>query len=149
VFFEFIRPEIRQYFFEDDTQKTPFSRADRTLVYQRAKQVVDVRPFGTQGDVYGTDYEWINHSMEPATVQESDFRITVGGPQCTQPVSLSVFNISAMSFGALSGNAVLALNRGAALGNFAHDSGEGGISRYHTEHNGSLIWNIGSGYFGC
>ncbi len=148
-FFEFIRPEMRQYFFEDDTQKTPFSRADRALVYQRAKQAVDSRPFGTQGDVYGTDYEWINHSMEPSVIEDRDFRITVGGPQCGQPVSLSVLNISAMSFGALSGNAVLALNKGAALGAFAHDTGEGGISRYHTEHGGDLIWNIGSGYFGC
>lgn len=147
--FEYIRPEIRQYFFEDDTQKTPFSRVDRSLVYQRAKQDNAARPFGTRDNVYETNYEWINHSMEPTHIDDSDFRITVGGPQCTQPVSLSVFNISAMSFGALSGNAVLALNEGAALGNFAHDTGEGGISRYHTRHEGALIWNIGSGYFGC
>lgn len=147
--FEYVRPEIRQYFFEDDTQKTPFSRVERTLVYQRAKQDSDARPFGTQGDVYGTDYEWINHSMEPTHVDNTDFRINVGGAQCTKPVSLSVFNISAMSFGALSGNAVLALNKGAEMGKFAHDTGEGGVSRYHTEHNGDLIWNIGSGYFGC
>lgn len=147
--FEYVRPEIRQYFFEDDTQQLPFSRVERSLVYQRAKQDNAARPFGTQGNVYGNDYEWINHSMEPTHIEDSDFRIVVGGPQCTQPVSLSVFNISAMSFGALSGNAVLALNKGAALGNFAHDTGEGGVSRYHTEHNGDLIWNIGSGYFGC
>ncbi|TAL86144.1 MAG: FMN-binding glutamate synthase family protein [Candidimonas sp.] len=147
--FEAIRPEIRQYFLEDDTQQLPFSRADRSLVYQRAKQQVDKRPFGTQRDVYGTDYEWINHSMDPAHPQNSDFRITVGGPDCTQPVSLSVLNISAMSFGALSANAVMALNKGALLGNFAHDTGEGGVSRYHVAHGGGLIWNIGSGYFGC
>lgn len=147
--FEYVRPEIRQYFFEDDTQQTPFSRVERSLVYQRAKQDNAARPFGTQGGVYGNDYEWINHSMEPTHIENSDFRIVVGGPQCTQPFSLSVFNISAMSFGALSANAVLALNKGAALGRFAHDTGEGGISRYHTEHNGDLIWNIGSGYFGC
>lgn len=147
--FEYIRPEIRQYFFEDDTQKTPFSRAQRSLVYQRAKLDSAARPFGTQGDVYGHDYEWINHSMAPTHINDHDFRITVGGPDCTQPVSLSVFNISAMSFGALSANAVLALNKGAALGAFAHDTGEGGISRYHAQHNGDLIWNIGSGYFGC
>lgn len=147
--FESIRPEIRQYFFEDDTQQLPFSRADRSLVYQRAKQEIDKRPFGTQRDVYGTDYEWINHSMDPAHPADSDFRITVGGPDCTQPVSLSVLNISAMSFGALSANAVMALNKGALLGNFAHDTGEGGISSYHLTHGGSLIWNIGSGYFGC
>jgi glutamate synthase domain-containing protein 2 len=147
--FESIRPEIRQYFFEDDTQQLPFSRADRSLVYQRAKHEIDKRPFGTQRDVYGTDYEWINHSMNPAHPADSDFRITVGGPDCTQPVSLSVLNISAMSFGALSANAVMALNKGALLGNFAHDTGEGGISSYHLAHGGSLIWNIGSGYFGC
>lgn len=147
--FEYIRPEVRQYFFEDDTQRTPFSRAERSLVYQRAKQDNAARPFGTRSDVYGNDYEWINHSLEPSQIDDSNFRITVGGPQCTQPVSLSVFNISAMSFGALSANAVLALNKGAALGGFAHDTGEGGISRYHTEHQGDLIWNIGSGYFGC
>lgn len=148
-FFEFIRPEIRQYFVEDDTEETPFSRDERSLVYQRAKQAVDVRAFGTQGEVYGTDYEWINHSMVPAQIENTDFRITVGGKDCTQPVSLSVFNISAMSFGALSGNAVLALNKGAAMGNFIHDTGEGGISNYHLEHGGNLIWNIGSAYFGC
>ncbi|OWT55614.1 FMN-binding glutamate synthase family protein [Candidimonas nitroreducens] len=147
--FESIRPEIRQYFLEDDTQQLPFSRADRSLVYQRAKHVIDKRPFGTQRDVYGTDYEWINHSMDPVHPADSDFRITVGGPDCTQPVQLSVLNISAMSFGALSANAVLALNKGALLGNFAHDTGEGGISSYHLANGGSLIWNIGSGYFGC
>lgn len=148
-FFEFIRPEMRQYFFEDDTSSQPFSRADRSLVYQRAKQEIDKRPFGTQGDVYRNDYEWINHSMEPSHPDSKTFRVTVGGPDCTQPYSLSVFNISAMSFGALSANAVLALNKGAALGGFAHDTGEGGVSRYHLEHQGDLIWNIGSGYFGC
>src|SRR5699024_9676595 len=143
-----IRPELRQYFFEDDTDETPFSREERSLVYQRAKQTVDVRAFGTQSNVYGNDYEWINHSMEPGKIADTDFRITVGGRDCTKPVSLSVFNISAMSFGALSGNAVLALNKGAAMGNFVHDTGEGGISSYHLEHGGALIWNIGSGYFG-
>ncbi|MGB6105881.1 MAG: FMN-binding glutamate synthase family protein [Pusillimonas sp.] len=148
-FFEFIRPEMRQYFIEDDTTELPFSRVDRSLVYQRAKRQVDKRPFGTQGDVYRTDYEWINHSMEPSHPSADQFRITVGGPDCTQPYSLSALNISAMSFGALSANAVLALNKGAAMGGFAHDTGEGGISRYHLEHQGDLIWNIGSGYFGC
>ncbi|WP_323011435.1 FMN-binding glutamate synthase family protein [Castellaniella sp.] len=147
--FEYVRPEVRQYFFEDDTLKMPFSRVDRSLVYQRAKQQMDQRPFGTQGDVYDQSYQWINHAMVPKHIQNTDFRITVGGPDCTQPVDLSVFNISAMSFGALSANAVRALNKGAALGNFAHDTGEGGVSTYHLEHGGSLIWNIGSGYFGC
>ncbi len=148
-FFEMIRPEMRQYFFENDTDKAPFSRVDRSLVYQRAKQQIDKRPFGTQGDVYQNDFEWINHSMEPVHPENSDFRISVGGPDCTRPCPLSVFNISAMSFGALSANAVKALNKGAAMGNFAHDTGEGGVSRHHLEHNGALIWNIGSGYFGC
>jgi glutamate synthase domain-containing protein 2 len=147
--FEESGPALRQYFFEDDHDETPFSRADRSLVYQRAKQEIDKRPFGTQLDVYSDRYEWINHSMTPSTIKDSDFRIVVGGPDCTKPVSLSVLNISAMSFGALSANAILALNQGARTGNFAHDTGEGGISRYHREHGGDLIWNIGSGYFGC
>lgn len=148
-FLEMIRPEIRQYFLESDTEETPFSRAKRSLAYQRAKQQIDKRPFGTQKDVYGDRYEWINHSMAPAHIDNTDFRITVGGPSCTKPVSLSVLNISAMSFGALSGNAVLALNEGARIGNFAHDTGEGGISSYHKQPGGDIIWNIGSGYFGC
>lgn len=147
--FEFIRPEIRQYFMESDDQQLPFSRAARSLVYQRAKQQEDKQPFGTQKDVYSQGYEWINHSMIPSQIKDTNFRVTIGGPDCTQPYSLSVFNISAMSFGALSSNAVLALNRGAVLGNFAHDTGEGGISRYHSKYGGDLIWNIGSGYFGC
>ena len=147
--FEESRPALRQYFIEDDQAETPFSRADRSLVYQRAKQEIDKRPFGTQLDVYSDRYEWINHSMTPSKIADSDFRITVGGPDCTKPLSLSVLNISAMSFGALSANAILALNQGARAGNFAHDTGEGGISRYHKEHGGDLIWNIGSGYFGC
>jgi glutamate synthase domain-containing protein 2 len=146
---ESIRPEIRQYFLEGDTQQLPFSRADRSLVYQRAKKEIDKRPFGTQRDVYSSDYEWINHSMDPTHPENSDFRITIGGPDCTRRYSSPVLNISAMSFGALSANAVLALNKGAALGNFAHDTGEGGVSRYHLANNGNLIWNIGSGYFGC
>ena len=144
-----MRPAIRQYFFENDTDEAPFSRASRSLVYQRAKQQIDKRPFGTMLDVYGDGYEWINHSLTPSKISDIDFRITVGGPACTQPVSLSVLNISAMSFGALSANAILALNEGAKLGGFAHDTGEGGISTYHRTPGGDLIWNIGSGYFGC
>ncbi|ASC62965.1 MULTISPECIES: FMN-binding glutamate synthase family protein [Achromobacter] len=147
--FEFIRPEIRQYFLEDDTQAAPFSRAQRSIVYQRAKREIDKRPFGTQEDVYGDRYEWINHSMSPSRIDDTDFRVTVGGPECKQPYSMSAFNVSAMSFGALSANAVLALNEGARQGNFAHDTGEGGISRYHRQPGGGLVWNIGSGYFGC
>ncbi len=146
---ESLRPAVRQYFFENDTDPTPFSRESRSLVYQRAKQEIDKRPFGTLENVYGEDYEWINHSMAPTKITDQDFRITVGGPDCTQPYSLSVLNISAMSFGALSANAILALNTGAKMGHFAHDTGEGGISTYHRQPGGDLIWNIGSGYFGC
>ncbi|HLS21980.1 MAG TPA: FMN-binding glutamate synthase family protein [Paenalcaligenes sp.] len=148
-FFEFIRPEIRQYFIESDTQPLPFSRVDRSLVYQRAKRENDKVPFGTQLQMYTPGYEWINHSMEPTVITDTNFRTLIGGPDCTQPYSMSVFNISAMSFGALSANAILSLNKGALLGNFAHDTGEGGISKYHTRYGGDLIWNIGSGYFGC
>jgi glutamate synthase domain-containing protein 2 len=146
---ESIRPELRQYFFEDDNDDTPFSRDKRTLVYQRSKQELDKRPFGTEEDVYENRYEWINHSLQPVHHDSSDFRIRVGGKDCTQPVELSVLNISAMSFGALSANAILALNEGAKKGGFAHDTGEGGISSYHLKPGGDLIWNIGSGYFGC
>ena len=148
-FLEEIRPEIRQYFLEADTDETPFSRAQRSIVYQRAKNQVDKRPFGTQLDVYTPQYEWMNHSMAPAHVESHDFRISIGGPQCTQPYSASVFNISAMSYGALSPNAVLALNEGARRGRFFHDTGEGSISRFHREPGGDLVWEIGSGYFGC
>ncbi len=143
------RPAIRQYFFESDTDETPFSRESRSLVYQRAKEEIDKRPFGTLQDVYNDRYEWINHSLAPSKIVDQNFRITVGGPDCKQPVSLSVLNISAMSFGALSANAILSLNTGAKIGNFAHDTGEGGISTYHRTPGGDLIWNIGSGYFGC
>ncbi|MDA7418713.1 FMN-binding glutamate synthase family protein [Xenophilus arseniciresistens] len=145
---EFIRPEMRQYFIESDTEAAPFSRAQRSLVYQRAKGDPDSRPFGTQLNVGQAGYEWINHSLQPSRIPSHDFRITIGA-DCAQPYSASVFNISAMSFGALSANAVLALNLGARLGQFAHDTGEGSISRYHREHGGDLIWEIGSGYFGC
>ncbi|GGI55461.1 FMN-binding glutamate synthase family protein [Oxalicibacterium solurbis] len=150
---ESIRPEIRQYFLEEDAAATPFSRNQRSLVYQRAKQVIDKRPFGTQMDVYQSDYEWINHSIAPAKVGSYDFRITIGADRA-QPYSASVFNISGMSFGALSGNAIRALNRGAQLGGFMHDTGEGSISRHHrpqddNEPGGDLVWQIASGYFGC
>jgi glutamate synthase domain-containing protein 2 len=146
---EFVRPEIRQYFIESDREAAPFSRQQRSLVYQRSKGQQDKRPFGTQLDVQAHGYEWINHSIAPTVVASHDFRVTVGGVLCTQPYSLSVFNISAMSFGALSANAVLALNQGAKRGGFAHDTGEGSISVHHRVHGGDLIWEIGSGYFGC
>jgi glutamate synthase domain-containing protein 2 len=148
---EFIRPEMRQYFIESDNEAAPFSRQQRSLVYQRAKGDADKRPFGTQLDVHAQGYEWINHSMVPTALASHDFRITVGdgGTGCSQPYSASVFNISAMSFGALSANAILALNGGAKRGGFAHDTGEGSISQHHRVHGGDLIWEIGSGYFGC
>ncbi len=146
---EFIRPEIRQYFIEGDRESMPFSRQQRSLVYQRAKGAQDKRPFGTQLDVHATGFEWINHSIAPTTLASHDFRITIGGERCTQPYSASVFNISAMSFGALSANAILALNEGAKRGGFAHDTGEGSISVHHRARGGDLIWEIGSGYFGC
>ncbi|WP_085316971.1 FMN-binding glutamate synthase family protein [Derxia lacustris] len=147
-FFEKIRPEIRQYFVEDDTEERPFSRNQRSIVYQRAKQELDKRPFGTQLDTHARGYEWIAHSIAPAHIASSDFRIVVGAGRA-KPYSMSVFNISAMSFGALSANAILALNSGAKQGGFAHDTGEGSISRHHRVHGGDLIWEIGSGYFGC
>ena len=146
---EEVRPEIRQYFFEDENDGRPFSRSQRVVVYQRAKMVLDKRPFGTQLDVYAQGYEWLRHSIAPKPVSPENFRIAVGGPDCRQPYSASVFNISAMSFGALSANAIRALNRGAKLGGFAHDTGEGGYSPYHREGGGDIIWEIGSGYFGC
>ncbi len=146
--FEYIRPEIRQYFVESDAEATPFSRSQRSLVYQRAKGESDKRPFGTQLDVKAIGYEWINHSIAPTTIASHDFRITIG-ENTAQPYSASIFNISAMSFGALSANAILALNSGAKRGGFAHDTGEGSISEHHRAHGGDLIWEIGSGYFGC
>jgi glutamate synthase domain-containing protein 2 len=148
---EHIRPEIRQYFLEADHEAAPFSRAQRSLVYARAKGDSDKRPFGTQLDVGAEGYEWINHSVAPTKLTSHNFRITIGtaGNECKQPYSASVFNISAMSFGALSANAILALNQGAKAGGFAHDTGEGSISVHHRQHGGDLIWEIGSGYFGC
>jgi glutamate synthase domain-containing protein 2 len=148
---EYIRPEIRQYFIENDREAMPFSRQQRSLVYQRSKGDQDKRPFGTQLDVHATGFEWINHSIAPTVVPSHDFRVTIGGtnPLCTQPYSASIFNISAMSFGALSANAILSLNAGAKRGGFAHDTGEGSISVHHRVHGGDLIWEVGSGYFGC
>ncbi|MBX3607126.1 MAG: FMN-binding glutamate synthase family protein [Piscinibacter sp.] len=145
---EYIRPELRQYFIEGDNEAAPFSRQQRSLVYARAKGEPDKRPFGTQMDVGAVGYEWINHSLQPSTLPTHDFRVVVGDGR-PKPYAASIFNISAMSFGALSAHAVLALNAGAKRGNFAHDTGEGSISRHHRVHGGDLIWEIGSGYFGC
>lgn len=144
---EAVRPEMRQYFFEDEKFGTPFSRDKRSIVYQRAKRQLDKRPFGTNYDVYSEGYEWLNHSLAPNTVSVDHFRVSVG--DCAKPYSASLFNISAMSFGALSPNAIRALNKGAKLGDFAHDTGEGGFSPYHQEYGGDIIWELGSGYFGA
>ena len=146
---EEVRPEIRQYFFESEKDGLPFSRDERSIVYQRAKMQLDKRPFGSQLDVYAQGYEWLRHSLAPKPMGTKHFRVPVGGSDCTRPYSMSVFNISAMSFGALSANAVRALNKGARQGDFAHDTGEGGFSPYHRENGGDIIWEIGSGYFGC
>lgn len=147
-FLESIGPEIRQYFIQSDTDERPFSREQRTIVYQRAKNVLDKRPFGSQLGMYDEGFEWINHSLQPSALKDADFRIVIG-KQCAKPYNASVFNISAMSFGSLSANAILSLNTGAKMGSFYHDTGEGSISRYHREPGGDLVWEIGSGYFGC
>ena len=146
---ESVRPQIRQYLMESDTDGMPFNREERSIVYQRAKDQEDKKPFGTELDIYGAGYEWINHSIAPSIVKGKGLELVVGSEQCLQPYSMSRFNISAMSFGSLGANAVAALNKGAKLGGFTHDSGEGGVSRYHREQGGDLIWEIGSGYFGC
>jgi len=146
---ERVRPELRQYFFEDDKDGRPFSRDQRAVVYQRAKMNIDKRPFGTVHDVYEEGYEWLRHSMMARPVSKEHFRIKVGGASCVKPYDISVLNVSAMSFGALSSNAIRALNGGAKKGGFAHDTGEGGLSPYHEEMGGDIIWEIGSGYFGC
>ena len=149
---ESIRPEIMQYFVEGDTEGRPINRILRSLVYQRAKGQNDTEPFGTQMDIYHSGYEWLEHSMyaknNPKDIGEFP-RLLIGGKDCKQPYSSSLLNISAMSFGSLSTNAVLALNKGAKMGNFAHNTGEGGISDYHLKHGGDLIWQIGTGYFCC
>ncbi|TWH31057.1 MULTISPECIES: FMN-binding glutamate synthase family protein [unclassified Aminobacter] len=146
---ESFRPEIRQYMIEGDDDELPFSRQQRALVYQRAKGEEDKRPFGTIENVYSSGYAWLTHSAAPLHITDTDFRVTIGGPDCKQPYSSSLLNISAMSFGSLSANAILALNKGAARGGFAHDTGEGGISRYHRAGGGDLIFQVASGYFGC
>ncbi len=146
---ETYRPELRQYLIESDQDEVPFSRSARALVYQRAKGDEDKRPFGTIENVYGGGYSWMTHSVVPTTIASSDFRVRVGGPDCTRPYAISLYNISAMSFGSLGRNAVLALNSGARKAGFAQDAGEGGISRYHREGGGDLIYQVASGYFGC
>jgi glutamate synthase domain-containing protein 2 len=148
---EWMRPKIYQYFIESDTDGTPFNRLNRSVIYQRAKKVNDTTPFGTQLNVYEVGYEWLNHSITPLPHNKIDHnpRVVVGGPDCKQPYAASIFNISAMSFGSLSKNAIMALNSGAKLSGFAHNTGEGGLSPYHLEPGGDIIWQIGTGYFGC
>ncbi len=146
---ESIRPEIYQYFIEAEDAEHPFSREKRSVVYQRAKKTLDTLPFGTRRDVYRIGYEWINHSIRPSEPNPELAWTLVGGPDCSQPYRASVFNISAMSFGALSGNAILALSQGAKQGGFYHNTGEGGISPYHLEGGADLVWQVGTGYFGC
>ena len=147
---EEIRPEMRQYFFESEKDGTPFTRDKRAVVYQRAKKALDKRPFGTQYDVYAAGYEWLHHSIAPRAASPRSRSASPSADRIARkPYSASVFNISAMSFGALSANAIRALNTGAKKGGFAHDTGEGGFSPYHRENGGDIIWEIGSGYFGC
>ncbi|PST82628.1 FMN-binding glutamate synthase family protein [Pedobacter yulinensis] len=150
-FMEDLRPKVYQYFVESDVNGTPYNRLSRSLIYQRAKKENDTVPFGTQLNVYDNGYEWLSHSIAAVSHHElnADPRVLVGGPECSKPYSASIFNISAMSFGSLSQNAILALNGGARMGNFAHNTGEGGISDYHMKPGGDLIWQIGTGYFGC
>lgn len=146
---EGIGPEIRQYFIETDESGRPFDRTTRSLIYRRAKNLNDTEPFGTQRDILDVGYSRINHSLSPKHVNEQESRVLIGGPACSRPYSASRLNISAMSFGSLSPNALKALNAGARIGGFAHNTGEGGISPYHLEAGGDLIWQIGTGYFGC
>lgn len=148
---EWMRPKIYQYFVESDTDGAPFNRLSRNVIYQRAKKVNDTTPFGTQLNVYETGYEWLNHSISPLSHDKIDHnpRVLVGGPDCLKPYSASILNVSAMSYGSLSKNAIMALNGGAKLDNFAHNTGEGGLSPYHLQPGGDVIWQIGTGYFGC
>jgi len=148
--FETFRPEIRQYLIESDNEKLPFSRNQRALVYQRSKGASDKRPLGTIEDTYKNGTEWLMHTINPTGhIKPEDLRVQVGGHSCLKPYSISIFNISAMSFGSLSANAIMALNKGAMMGGFAHDTGEGSVSDYHRRYGGDLIWELGSGYFGC
>jgi glutamate synthase domain-containing protein 2 len=146
---EDLRPYARAYVVESDLEGRPFNHDQRALVYARAKGELDSHPFGTELDVYSDEYEWLAHSIVPNEEAPLEWRVDIGGPQCAKPYSAALLNISAMSFGSLSANAILALNKGAATGDFYHDTGEGGLSRYHREHGGDLVWEIGSGYFGC
>lgn len=146
---EMIRPEIQQYFIERDIDGRPFSRDQRSVIYQRAKGELDSAPFGTQLQLYQNGSEWLEHTLNKTSQLEDDPRVLIGNHQCKRPYSSSRYNISAMSYGSLSKNAIIALNRAARSGNFSHNTGEGGISPYHLEGGGDLVWQIGTGYFGC
>ncbi len=148
---EWLRPKMYQYFVESDTDGAPYNRLSRNVIYRRAKRVNDTTPFGTQLDVYQSGYEWLNHSIAPLPHNKVDHdpRVLVGGPDCKQPYSASIYNVSAMSYGSLSKNAIMALNGGAKIGNFAHNTGEGGLSPYHLSPGGDVFWQIGTGYFSC
>ncbi len=146
---ESIGPPMHQYFVETNKSGAPFNRDQRSMVYQRSKDVTSKKPFGTELNVYQSDYIWLSHSMAPKAKAEELPRITIGGADCRQPYSASILNISGMSYGALSSNAIMALNKGAKMGNFFHNTGEGSISRYHREYGGDLCWQFGSSYFGC
>ena len=145
--FELIRPEINQYFIESNTDGRPLNREQRSVIYQRAKKQLDTLPFGTQRDVYEVGHEWVNHSLAPKKVELSSMRVPIGQYSAKKVYHASILNISAMSYGSLSKNAVESLNWGAKIGNFAHNTGEGGLSPYHLKHGGDLIWQIGTGYF--
>ncbi|ALO45984.1 FMN-binding glutamate synthase family protein [Pseudohongiella spirulinae] len=147
--FEHFRPEIRQYFIADNLEERPFSRETRDLIYRRAKQLDDTLPFGTERDITETGYLSLFQSLNAKHIDPESVRVSVGGAACRQPYSASLLNISGMSFGALSNNAISALNQAAAAGNFYHNTGEGGISPYHLQYGGDLVWQIGTGYFGC
>ncbi|GAB2840461.1 FMN-binding glutamate synthase family protein [Ferruginibacter profundus] len=146
---EYLRPKLYQYFIESDTDGRPINRIDRSTIYQRAKKQTDSMPFGTQLDVYAEGYEWMTHSIAPLNFDKlnHDPRVVIGNKDCKQPYSASIFNVSAMSFGSLSYAAIEALNAGAKIGGFAHNTGEGGLSPYHLKHGGDIIWQIGTGYF--
>ena len=146
---EEIRPSIRQYLIEDDRDPVPFSREQRNVAYRRSKDIHSSHPFGTIIDVNESGHGWICHSIRAHEIEDCDFRVTIGGPDCRQPYAASIVNISGMSFGAISGRAILALNSGAAMGRFAHNTGEGSISPYHRQPGGDLIWQVATGYFGC
>ncbi|MCH2487741.1 MAG: FMN-binding glutamate synthase family protein [Erythrobacter sp.] len=146
---EDLRPYARAYIVEGDLEGRPFNHDQRALVYARSKGELDSHPFGTELDVYSDEYEWLAHSIVPNADAPGEWRVDVGSSQCERPYSAALLNISAMSFGSLSANAIMALNKGAKAGNFYHDTGEGGLSRYHRSHGGDLVWEIGSGYFGC